>query len=428
MNPHCIKYCFAALLIACAAVYFPVSGLQFQLNWDDGWMVMNRYTENGFTWDNLRAISTETWYGQYSPVNQLFYTTIYYFFWQNSAVYHLNCLLLHFANACLVFLLIYRILSYAKRTDEKTSIIVSFFVAFLFCIHPLQVESVAWISASKVILYSFFSLLAFLAYLKYTHTDKLKYYALAFALFVLSCGSKEQAVALPASLILLDWAMKRSMKNADVWIEKLPFIIFAVFFGLFTMSMQSPALVQEWAGYTFLQRLPLACYALVEYTVKLALPVNLLHLYLFPMAPSEALPLRMLIYPALILVATIGLFTVRKNWIVIFGVCFFLINIALTVHIAPMSRYNIVADRYVYLPCIGLFFVGVWYIVSYLQSLTKKRRQWYYAIAVCYVLYLGIYAHQRTKVWYDNDSLKKELRELIDKNIQTETSENQQNQ
>ena len=414
-NYHCI---FQILLVTIGlGVYFPILSNQFQLGWDDGWMLMNHYTREGFTWNNLRAMFTETWYGQYSPVNQLLYTLIACLFGFSPVAYHTYSLLLHLANACLVYFLIYRILKYTNRADEKTACIVSFFAGMLFCIHPLQIESVAWISASKVVLYSFFTLLAFLAYLKYVCTEKTGYYILTLAFFIFAFGSKEQSVVLPVSLILLDWVMKRNLKDADLWIEKLPFFLFAVFFGLFTLTMQSPELVQNWAGYTLMQRLVLACYAVVEYVVKLAFPVKLLYIYPFPMLPGEALPLRMLIYPVIVLVAGIGLFLYRKNQLLIFGVLFFLLNIALTLHIAPMSRVNIVADRYVYLPSVGLFFVGVWYAFSYMQTIIKKRLPWLYTLAVCYLLYFGVYAHQRTKVWYDSETLKTEMQELIEHNI-----------
>jgi len=218
---------------------------------------------------------------------------------------------------------------------------------------------------------------------------------------------------LPVSLILLDWVMKRDLKEKDIWIEKIPFILFAIFFGLFTLSLQSAPLVEKWAGYTFFQRLIFASYAIVEYIVKLIIPANLLYLYPFPMPPGEALPLRMFIYPFIILVFIVWILICRKQWPIIFGVFFFVINIALTVHVAPMSRYNLVADRYIYLPSIGLTFIGVWYAVPYILSIRQKWRKWYFVIIACYLLYLGIYAHQRTKVWYDSDTLKKEMRDLL---------------
>ena len=401
------------LVVVCIGVYFPTVGNQFQMRWDDQWQIMNSYSENGFTGDNLYAILSDSYYGQYSPLNQLFYTLIYSFFGYNPAVYHLYSLLLHLANVCFTFLLINRILISGKRTDEKTANLVSFFVALLFGIHPLQVEAVAWISASKVVLYSFFTLAALLTYLKYVDSDKIRYYLLSLIFFVFSFGGKEQSVVLPVVLILLDWAVKRNWKDKNVWIEKIPFLLFAVFFGLFTLSVQNAPLVKEWAGYTFIQRLVFACYAPVEYVVRLALPFNLLYIYPFPMPPGDALPLKMLIYPFLLLTAVIWIFTGRKQWPLIFGVFFFLIHIALTIHIAPMSRFTIVADRYTYLPSIGMFFVGTWYAVAFLRSRIKKQRQWFYAIIASYLLYLGIYAHQRTKVWYDSDTLKQEVQELL---------------
>lgn len=408
---------YVLLTVLCILVFFPVLNNQFQLRWDDQWQIMNHYTSRGFTWNNLMAIFSDSYYGQYSPVNQLFYTLIYYFFGYNPLLFHLYSLLLHITNTCLVFLIIYRILTWGKYRDENTSIIVAFFVALLFGIHPMQVEAVAWISSSKVVLYSFFTLWAFLCYLKYIKTYKIRYYLLTMVLFFFSFGSKEESVIIPVSLIILDWVMKRNMSKKSVWIEKIPFILFALFLGIFTLSIQSARLIEEWAGYTFPQRLVFACYAIVEYVVKLVLPVNLLYIYPFPVPPGEALPLRMFIYPFIILIATVWILSARKQLPLIFGIVFFLVNIALSLHIVPMSRYTIVADRYIYLPSIGLFFIGVWYVVSFLQTQIKKRQKLYYVIIALYLLYLGIYAHQRTKVWYDNNTLKHEIQELLQERI-----------
>ena len=140
-----------AIVVACIVCYASISGHEFITAWDDGWQVINKYTES-FSWYNLKLILTDYYFGQYSPVNQFFYTLIYYFFGYNSTVFHLFCLLLHILNSLLVYFIVRRLLQmniYRGLTVNKIDYI-SFAVALLFAIHPLQVEVVAWISASKI--------------------------------------------------------------------------------------------------------------------------------------------------------------------------------------------------------------------------------------------------------------------------------------
>ena len=411
------------LVLITLLVYFPVIGHQLQTLWDDQWMITNFYTEGGISIENTTTIFGETFEGQYSPINQLMYTFIYYVGGYNPVGFHLYSLLLHLANVVMIYFVLRKALINGRRIDDIYACKIAFFVAFLFAVHPINVEAVAWVSASKVLLYVFFTLLCFIGYLHYVYSRKWIFYIFSCVMFVFSCGSKEQAVILPTSLFLLDILLSRNMKKKGVWLEKLPFILFALLVGLFTLSIQDVSLIAERAGYPLWQRLIFASYSLVEYLVKLIIPVNLMYLYPFPMVIGEDLPLRFYIYPVVLLVAAIGLFVSRKQWIICFGVLFFVFNIALTLHIAPMSRYTLVADRYVYLSSVGIFLIGVWYAVAYIEKQTKKKRAFIYLLVACYFLYVGIYAHQRSKVWYDTDTLKKEIRVLIEERDDIESVE-----
>ncbi|MDR3250918.1 MAG: hypothetical protein LBT42_04550 [Tannerella sp.] len=442
------------LVVAAFVVLFPILGNELLRAWDDYWMVVNSYTQPNFAWDNLVSIFTDTPNGQYGPVNQLCYTTIHFICSYNPLGYHLFSLLVHSGNVLLVYLLIDRLLTAKKETasclavteqpatasehlavkeqlvtsdplaDRGKRKVVAFFTALLLAVHPMSVESVAWVSASKVLLFSFFTLSAMLTYLHFLQNGKRRNYIFTFGLFVLACGSKEQAVTLPFGLLLIDLMLKRNFKSRNVWVEKLPFLLFAIAFGLFTTTLQDPELITNRAGYPLIQRIPLACYALTEYIVKLLIPYKLLYLYPFPMPPGDALPLRFWLYLGLIPFLIGGLWHYRKNWPLVFGVLFFLLNIALTIHIAPMSRYALVADRYVYLPSVGIFFIFVWYSVHYLNSKISMKLKWIYIPVIFYFLYLGIYAHQRTYVWHDSSTLKQEMRDLIQERNLIENVEN----
>jgi hypothetical protein len=304
----------------------------------------------------------------------------------------------------------------------------------LFAVHPLQVESIAWISASKIPLYTLFTLLAMLTYIRYVRTGKTGFYIATFLLFVCAFGSKEQCVVLPVTLALLDWALGRTPLACgekpeehavakQSWgyllLEKLPFILFALFGGLCTYANQSAFMIERWAGYPFGQRMVFACYSLVEYLGKMVLPVNLLYLYPFPIAPGKALPVHFFIYPAVIAAAIAFLVKIlkRRRWPVVFGLLFFLVNMALMLHVVAMSRFSVIADRYVYLGCTGIFFIAAWYGVLWLRKKKNPAKKWAIAAMACYLLYLGVYSHLRTYTWKDSETLKKEFRELIDEDL-----------
>lgn len=425
-------FSFVWIGLACLLVYFPVVYLDFQRAWDDGWMIMNHYTVLGFRWENLKAIFTEYYVAQYSPVNQLIFTAIYAVFGYDPLVYHLYPVLLHIVNSFLVFSLLRRLIS--GCTEKAVMQKVCFFTALLFAIHPMQVESIAWISASKIPLYTCFALLSMLTYIRYIRTGKIRFYLMAFLLFICSFGSKEQSIVLPFVLLLFDWFLGRTSlfvngekqhatPAKESWgyllLEKMPFFLFALFAGLCTYYNQSASTIERWAGYHLGERMVFACYSLVEYIGKLAFPVNLLYLYPFPMAPGKPLPVSFYIYPVVVSASVVFLLKMlnRQHRMVIFGLLFFLVNMALVLHIIAMSRFLIIADRYVYLGSAGIFCIAVWYGVSGLQKMPKHIRRWVMAVVICYFLYLGSYAHYRIYAWKDSDTLKREFKELIDPDV-----------
>ncbi len=412
--------CFILILIT-IVIYYQVIDFDFLLRWDDQWMVFNKYTTRGLNFENIWAIFNEPLGGQYSPVNQLTYTTIYYFFGPNPAIFHLGSLFWHIINVCLVFYLVYQIQK-TKGVEKGYAITVSFITTLLFTIHPLYVEPVAWISASKVLLYSLFTLIALLCYLKYINTNQIRYYFLTFFSFIISFCCKEQALIFPFCLFLFDWFIKRDFKNRNIWLEKIPFFIFAIYFGMLFISYQylgeynAEEILNQRAGYSLDQRIILGCYAFTEYIVKLIIPVNLLHIYPFPMLPGADLPKRFLIYPVIIVVFILMLICYRKQRMLIFGVFFLLINLILTLHIFPMSRFAIIADRYVYLSGIGFFLIVAWYFVLGVKKVSKKYKKILsYTIVVFYLTYLFSYSYSRVGDWKNNETLNNQIQELIKK-------------
>ncbi|MDR0606520.1 MAG: hypothetical protein LBG80_19780, partial [Bacteroidales bacterium] len=247
------------------AVYFPVLCNAFLLFWNDNWMVMNNYTFDGFTPGNIGKILTEPYNGQYSPVNQFYYILLYSIAGLDSFIFHLGSLLLHFVNVILVCRLLLKILLLSGNFNKNECNCLSFFAALLFAIYPLNAESVAWISASKVLLFTLFYLLSLLTYIRYVTEKKLRHYVFSLCFFLLSFGVKEQAISLSLSVILLDYVFNRNFKDRKVWIEKVPFVLLSILFIVITLRMQGYVFSYTGDSYSFSEKFVLMFYSFMEY-------------------------------------------------------------------------------------------------------------------------------------------------------------------
>lgn len=397
-------------------VYFPVLSHKFQMRWDDQWVVVNAYTEDGLTKANLWAILTDFYNGQYAPANQLSYTLLYAAFGYNPFWFHLLGVIIHICNVVLVYLFIKKLLNHSSNFITESVNRIAFLTAMVMAVHPFLVESVAWISASKILIYSFFYLIALHLYLNYITSKKIKHYLLVVLFFILSFAGKEQAVTLPVCLLLIDYALNRDFRSKRIWLEKLPLFILAFFFGYITLLSQSAdkaGLLSEAPKYPFYQNIIFASYSVTEYLVKCLVPVKLSYLYVFPNAIGKEVPMRFWMYPAMLLIIAVSFWGFWKRHWVFFGISFFIVHLGVCLHIIPISRFAIVADRYVYIASIGIFFLMAYFADKAISNLKYKNLT--ISLSFLYVLSIGIYAHQHSKIWHDSDMLKQELQELLKK-------------
>ncbi len=406
----CITFFLSGLTL-----YHQVLFHDFQYSWDDQIIVINDYTEGGLTWQNLKYILTDYYKGQYAPVNQLYYTTIHSLFGYNPFFFHGGGIILHILNSILVISLVNRILIHTTNQDATVVRKIALISAFIFLVHPVSVESVAWISASKILWYSFFYLLAILTYIKYIESQKIHYYLITTLLFCLSFFSKEQAITFPVCALLIDYFYNRSPLSKRIWIEKIPLFILSVIFGVITMESQAfvgSGVLSEEAQYPLFQRLIFASYAICEYTIKCVFPMNLSYIYLFPMGKGEALPVIYYIYPTILVGVLIVSWQYWKNKLLFFCTMFFLLHIAITLHIIPIARFVITADRYLYLSSIGVIILIVF--LFYTMNSQKRFRVMRISVSVIYLSYLIIYTYQRSLVWKTSDTLKKDIIERVE--------------
>lgn len=406
------RYCpLFFILVMTYIVYYPLPENDFLYYWDDQWCVINPYTSGGLTWENLYRIFTETHGGQYSPLNEIGYVLIYSLFGYSPAIFHLAGLGVHLLNVVLLYFFLSGLLTQSSRLTTMYNKQIVFLATLLWAVHPVNVEPVAWISASKVLVYTSFYLMGLLCYLKYIRTEKLSYYVATLALALCSCLGKEQAVVFPLCLLLVDFVTDRGLLRLKTWEEKLPFLLLSLYMG--TIPMLAQGFRREELDYPLIDRVVFAAYSLIEYLTKCLIPIKLSYLYPFPILPGYAMPFHYWFYPVVVVFVVCCIYLLRQKRIIIFTSLFFLIHLLFVLHIIPISRFAIVADRYLYLPGVGVCLLMAYLFVTIIHLKVKRIQFMMIVGLILYLCYLGCYTNYYVRQWKNSDSVKKELRELI---------------
>jgi tetratricopeptide (TPR) repeat protein len=289
-----------------------------------------------------------------------------------------------------VYLFVYKI--------SGNKIYVAAFCSVIFGVHPMHVESVAWVSERKDVLYALFFLLALLQYWSFLETGKKVKLILCFTFFVLSLLSKPSAIILPIVLYLLDYWHNRRF-NGKVWAEKIPFFILSIAFGLITINVQSADAIAGFDIYPLWVRFFFACYTLMIYTTRFFVPYPLSTFHPYP--PVDALGLPIYLSPVFMIALLFLLWLKRRDKLIVFSLLFFIVNLVLVLQIITIGL-TIVAERYTYIPYIGLsFLTGMW-LNRYVVASSKKI---FGVIPFIVGIIFGFISFQRTRVWKDGDTL-----------------------
>ena len=415
------RYPSLTLALITIIVYSPTFFNDFQLSWDDQWQLLNYKYVTEHSFNDLYYHFTHFHLNQYMPVNTLLYIIIYELFGFNASAFHATSLILHIINVLLVYYILKKIIEEIKpEWNPIRKLYFSTFVTFIFAIHPLQVESIAWISASKVISYSFFFLLGWAFYIKYCKEEKIRYFFVVILSYFLSFGSKEQAIIYPFSLLVFDLIFKRfqdinlsfSILKKKVILEKIPVFIIFLFFSWFTISNNSDIFRLE--SFPIYQRLVFSSASLMDYIYRFIFPHKLQYIYFFPIEIGEMLPIIYWGYPLLIVMIILSIWRFsKKNKIIFFGALLFFTNIILVIHIIPIPRQMFTADRYIYISMIGLGLM----LFDFLNSLYTKYsayRKFILSGIALWSIYLCCYSFSRTIEWKNSDSIKRNLIEIIE--------------
>ena len=370
----------AGIAVITLLAYLPA--LKNGFVWDDQYYVLSNTLAQSFS---IPGIFSSFLGGNYHPVTVFVFALQYHLFGTSPMGYHAVNLALHLANTLLVFLFLRRL------TDRPEVALVA---ALLFGIHPLHVESVAWVSGLKDLLYTAFFLGSCIFYINFTKSGKRSEYLVALLLFLLAMLSKAMAAPLPFVLILIDFFRGRKITLRSLS-EKVPFLIIAVILGIVAVIAQkSSDFIQEPGAYSMLQRIAFAGFGFTAYLVKLVLPLNLSAWYPYP-SPG-AVPgwyyLGLLAFPAL---AFVIYYSLRKGRLIAFGLGFFTLMLAMVLQLLPVGD-ALMADRYSYVPSIGIFLLA-----GAAFARLRERRKTAPAVAALalFTLFFPVVTFARCGVW-----------------------------
>ena len=383
------------ILIITFAAFAPCLKNGF-VNWDDDIYVTDNVVIRHLSLHSIVQIFSTFFSAMYLPMTMLSYMSNYQLSQLDPFGYHMTNLLIHLLNCLLVFWLI-RLFS--------RNILVSFITAILFGVHPLRVESVAWVSERKDVFYSFFLLLSLICYCYYLQIQRRgKAYWLSVVFFIFSLLSKAMAITLPILLLLADYFRGRKYDRKMI-ADKIPFLILAICFGVFGIYGQWPTLRSE-PLLSFFDKFLISSYTVIFYLSKILLPIGLSSLYPYSGIKDISIYLFSLIDCLAILILTIC--SVKHTRKVVFGILFFLITLLPVLQFVPLGS-TIVADRYTYMASLGLFYLIAEVVVGAYKKTAEKNRRLGVGLIIIFLIpivgSLSVLTWNRCVVWKDGITL-----------------------
>lgn len=376
---------------------------------DDDYVFLNPHVSAGLSLENVRWAFTTGHAANYHPLTWLSHMMDVSIWQLEPRGHHITNVVLHALNSLLVFLLLVRMTQRAPK---------AWAVGLIFAVHPLHVESVAWISERKDLLCAFFVLLTMLAYTRYATRRTVTDYAILAMAVLCALLSKPMAVTLPFVLLLLDyWPLQRigdpaigdtlPLRARRLLIEKLPLFAIAALMCAITYFVQ-------WRGGAMnaLYQMPMADRienALVSYVLylwKLFWPFNLSPIYPLPEG-GRAIWQVLLATIALIAITFVAWRIRRRAPYVLVGWLWYVGILVPAIGIVQVG-FAAMADRYMYLPMMGILIAVVWAGADLLRQYDDERtRSMVFAFGFILVAGLAALSHKQTAIWRDSESLFK---------------------
>ena len=349
--------------------------------WDDPEYVVNNKDVHQFA---FKSFFTHFYIGNYHPLTMLSYAIDWKLFGKHAVGYHIENIVWHFLNTILVFYL-------GKRIQLKP--LQALVLAFVFAFHPLQIESVAWVAERKNLLYAFFFLLSLLFYIQYKNTQSTKQLLFVYLCFIGSLLAKPSAVVLPLVFILIDvFLFKESFKQ--FYKRHILLLILSLALGIVTVFAQEEAkFLMNTHNYPIINKIGIFGYGFFHYISKFLIPINLSAFYSYPNSLNTVTVIGFISLVAF--TALVYFLIKKKHYLIVFGVFLFVVNIILVLQILPFGD-AIAADRYMYLPIIGL-------TLSCIYAFNKFNVN--RLVIIMLLVVLSSFSFTRSALWKDSLSL-----------------------
>jgi len=379
------------ILLLTFITFIPSLRNGFISSWDDAQYILDNLIIRQLNFLSIKAMFVNQVNISYVPLPLLSFAIEYQFFGFAPIPFHITNLILHLGCTFLVFYFL-RLL---KLEDIYAAL-----GAFLFGIHPMHVESVAWITERKDLLYSLFYLTSMIFYILNIQRNERswKLISLSILFFILALFSKIQAVSLPLSLLLIDYYFQRPLKLKLI-IEKIP-----LFFLSFIIGMVGILIINKQIGFQinqsspFYQRIFLGLYALSAYLLKFLAPFYLSAIYPIPFSSNQTLPLIYYLSPLFLLLVGFGVYKSAKyTKAIIFGFLFFLFNIIFLLQFIGQG-VTYLADRYSYISYIGLSFILAWTVERSVKKSYKYKPHLVFSMFILCTIFIFL-TYNRCQVW-----------------------------
>ncbi len=401
------------LVIVTLAVYWQVLDNDFVNYDDDDYVTENIRVHKGVTFDSLTWAFTSSHASNWHPLTWVSHMIDYQLYGLNPRGHHLTGLLFHVANTLLLLLVLIRMTGALWQSS---------FVAALFALHPLHVESVAWVAERKDVLSTFFMMLTVWAYILYVKKHEVKRYLLVVLFFMLGLMSKPMLVTLPFILLMLDfWPLGRlcllhdtrnvvtgqqTNEKTDIFrlvLEKVPFFALAIGSSVVTFIVQEGAM-KTLKTYSLQTRIINTFVAYTEYIVDMIWPVKLVVLYPHP---GNSLPLWKGVVAglALVLITILVIRKARKIPYLAVGWLWYVVTLIPVIGIVQVGP-QAMANRYTYITLIGLFVIIAWG-ANDLLSKWLHRKIWLGTLAAIILPVLIILTWKQVQYWENSFTLYK---------------------
>lgn len=375
------------------------------VNWDDEiYVTKNSKVIKGLTFDNIKWAFSTIFFGFYYPLTWISHMLDVSIFGLNAKGHHFTSILIHIFNS----ILLYFFLSQIEIEKFK-----SFIISCIFAVHPLNVESVGWISERKNLLAAFFFFLGLNLYLKYLKTPTTKTFVALFVIYLCGLMSKSVVVTFPVALYLIDlWPLKRTILSFNYIKENFSrlvkekiifFIPIPLFFYLTLLAQKEVNALSTFELYPLDQRIAGAILAYTRYIYQFLFPFKLTAFYPHLRNNYSTLVLLFSIF-FLLLAFIFSVKIFREKPFYFLGFSWFLINLLPVIGLIQVGEQGS-ADRYMYIPMVGLLWIFVFGLSDLLETIKNFKIKYAYLIFSSIIIIFSIKTHYQCKVWINSDTL-----------------------